>query len=101
MHHDSEVFAEPEQFNPDRFNDGNVEFIRPYTYLPFGAGPRNCIGMRLALQSIKLCLLHSVHVVQFVPTKKTKVPLQIKQSLGTLRIEGAFVGIRKRLDNST
>lgn len=101
MHHDPEVFAEPEQFNPDRFNDGNVESIRPYTYLPFGAGPRNCIGMRLALQSIKLCLLHSVHVVQFVPTKKTKVPLQIKQSLGTLRIEGAFVGIRKRLDNST
>ncbi|KAH8023632.1 hypothetical protein HPB51_015128 [Rhipicephalus microplus] len=30
-----------------------------------------------------------------------QVPLQIKQSLGTLRIEGAFVGIRKRLDNST
>lgn len=98
MHHDPEVFPEPEQFSPDRFNDENVESIRPYTYLPFGAGPRNCIGMRLALQSIKLCLLHSVHKVRFVPTEETKVPLQIRSSLGTLRIDGTVVGIRKRSD---
>ncbi|KAH9368265.1 hypothetical protein HPB48_013470 [Haemaphysalis longicornis] len=56
-----------------RFSDENVGSIRPYTYLPFGAGPRSCIGMRLALQAVKLCLLHSLHNVQFVSTAATQV----------------------------
>nr|XP_054926482.1 cytochrome P450 3A9-like [Dermacentor andersoni] len=49
IHHDPEFFSHPDSFNPERFSDENVESIRPYTYLPFGAGPRNCLGMRFAL----------------------------------------------------
>ncbi|KAL1480455.1 hypothetical protein MTO96_051015, partial [Rhipicephalus appendiculatus] len=73
MHHDPEMFPDPESFKPERFSDENVESIEPYTYLPFGAGPRNCIGMRFALQSVKLCLFHSLHSVQFIRTGRTKV----------------------------
>ncbi|KAH9384232.1 hypothetical protein HPB48_026225 [Haemaphysalis longicornis] len=72
MHRDPEFFPEPEKFNPERFSSENEATIRPYTYLPFGAGPRNCIGMRLAMQAVKLCLLHSVHKVQFVRVEKTQ-----------------------------
>lgn len=56
-----------------RFSEENRGCIRPYSYLPFGAGPRNCVGMRFALQTIKLCLLHAIHSVQFVRTPRTKV----------------------------
>lgn len=100
MHHDPELFPDPESFKPERFSDEKVDSIQPYTYLPFGAGPRNCIGMRLALQSVKLCLLHSVRSVRFVRTGKTKVPLSIKRGLGVLTAEDIIVGIRKRPDQA-
>ncbi|CAN7937496.1 unnamed protein product, partial [Ixodes hexagonus] len=73
MHYDPENFRDPFTFDPERFSEENVDSIRPYTYLPFGAGPRNCIGMRFAIQAVKLCVLHSVHNVEFVRTDKTKV----------------------------
>lgn len=44
MQRDPEHFPEPEKYNPDRFSEKNKANITPYTYLPFGDGPRNCIG---------------------------------------------------------
>ncbi|KAK8764669.1 hypothetical protein V5799_032723 [Amblyomma americanum] len=96
MHRDPEIFPDPDNFVPERFSDANVDAIKPYSYLPFGAGPRNCVGMRLALQSVKLCLIHSVHNVRFVRTEKTKVPVKIKIGFGVLTAEEFTVGIRTR-----
>lgn len=44
MHRDPNYFPEPEKFDPERFNEENKRNIQSFTYLPFGAGPRNCIG---------------------------------------------------------
>ena len=40
LHHDAEYFPDPYKFDPERFNDENVKNIKPFTYLPFGEGPR-------------------------------------------------------------
>ncbi|CAL1292654.1 unnamed protein product [Larinioides sclopetarius] len=59
MHHDPDFWSEPEIFDPERFSSKpNTEGI---TYLPFGVGPRNCLGMRFAQLEAKLALANLVY----------------------------------------
>lgn len=44
LHHDEKHFPNPEKFIPERFSDENKDNIVPGSYIPFGVGPRNCIG---------------------------------------------------------
>ncbi|XP_077563284.1 cytochrome P450 3A41-like [Haemaphysalis longicornis] len=96
MHHDRQYFPDPSAFKPERFSEENVGSIQPYTYLPFGAGPRNCIGMRFALQAVKLSVLYTIRNVQLVRTEKTKVPLEFTSGFGPLSAKSVTVGIRQR-----
>lgn len=45
IHHDPQYYPNPERFDPERFSDENKANIVPGSFLPFGIGPRNCIGM--------------------------------------------------------
>lgn len=44
LHTDPDIFPSPYEFNPERFSPENKGNIPSYAYLPFGEGPRNCIG---------------------------------------------------------
>ncbi|AWP05281.1 putative cytochrome P450 3A30-like isoform 2 [Scophthalmus maximus] len=87
LHHDPELWPEPEEFKPERFSKENKQSITPYTYLPFGVGPRNCLGMRFALVILKLGLVEVLQNYSFSICEETEIPLQMSPSglLGPLR----------------
>ncbi|XP_040830886.1 cytochrome P450 3A6-like isoform X1 [Ochotona curzoniae] len=77
LHYDPKLWPEPYEFHPERFNKKNKGNINPYIYLPFGAGPRNCIGMRFALMNMKLALVRLMQNFSFKPCKETQIPLKL------------------------
>lgn len=56
LHHDPEIYPNPTKFDPERFNEENRNSRDSSAFLPFGSGPRNCVGMRFALIEIKYAL---------------------------------------------
>ncbi|XP_026324740.1 cytochrome P450 9e2-like [Hyposmocoma kahamanoa] len=56
LHRDERYWTNPDVFDPERFTSRNKAKIVPYTYLPFGTGPRHCIGSRFAVLAAKVFL---------------------------------------------
>nr|AFU86422.1 cytochrome P450 CYP6CS2v1 [Laodelphax striatellus] len=57
LHHDPKFFPNPDKFDPKRFDKNSPSHdIVPFSYLPFGEGPRFCIGKRFAIFTVKLGL---------------------------------------------
>ncbi|XP_075831496.1 cytochrome P450 3A13-like [Microtus pennsylvanicus] len=79
LHKDPKCWPEPEEFRPERFSKKNQDSIDPYTYQPFGSGPRNCIGMRFALMSIKVALVRVLQNFSFQPCEETQIPLKLRK----------------------
>ncbi|KAK2502976.1 hypothetical protein MC885_018043 [Smutsia gigantea] len=77
LHKDPELWPEPEEFRPERFSKKNKDSINPYIYMPFGSGPRNCIGMRFALLNMKLAIVRVLQNFSFKPCKETQIPLKL------------------------
>jgi hypothetical protein len=97
LHHDPQYFSEPDQFKPERFLEENRDRMVPYTYLPFGAGPRNCIGTRFALLEAKMALIKVLSKYRFVKSKSTRIPLRfLPVGRPLLRCEHVAVGVEKR-----
>lgn len=67
IHHDPNIWGpDPDKFNPERFAPDEVSRRHPMAYLPFGAGPRQCIGIRFAMMEGKFAivkLVRNFHII--------------------------------------
>ncbi len=65
LHRHRTLWADPDSFDPDRFMPGRKETIDRYAYLPFGAGPRVCIGASFSVQETVIVLARFVDALRF------------------------------------
>lgn len=68
VHHNPQVWDEPEEFRPERFTPENIAARHPFAYLPFSAGPRKCAGDEFALLEAPLIIAmflqrYKIHVL--------------------------------------
>jgi len=75
IHTDPEYYPEPERFIPERFSEENKKSRHTMLHLPFGDGPRNCIGLRFGLMQTKISLIQLLINFKFSPSPKTPVPM--------------------------
>lgn len=69
IHHDPKYYPNPMVFDPDRFSAEAIHEQTPLAFLPFGHGPKYCIGMELgkAILKINLVFMLSKYIVSIAP----------------------------------
>ena len=82
LHRDPAQWPKPTQFDPDRFAPGRDRERHSYAYLPFGGGPRLCIGNQFALMEMQILLAMLVRTFDVKPVPNQRV---VPQPLITLR----------------
>lgn len=97
IQNDPEVYPNPEIFNPDRFSKEEVQNRHMSAYLPFGEGPRICIGMRFGIMETKIGLAKLLLNHQFSKCSKSykKIVFNPKNFATTISpLGGMFLNVQ-------
>jgi cytochrome P450 family 6 len=96
IHNDPDIYENPDTFDPDRFKPENIAKRHPMSFLPFGQGPRICIGERFGYLETKVGLATLLSKFKFRPSPKTKIPLSFsKKNIVLSPEDGLFLRIEK------
>nr|XP_031837097.1 cytochrome P450 9e2-like [Nomia melanderi] len=79
IHHDPRYFENPHHFDPERFLQDGKRIMNSGAFVPFGLGPRMCIGTRFALTEIKVLLFYIFARSNAKACSKTTIPLELSK----------------------
>ena len=80
----------------NRFTPERKAARNPQAFMPFGSGPRNCIGYRFALLEMKIILVRMLRTYRFLRCEETEVPLKLTQLFIERPENGVRVKVEKR-----
>ncbi|MBI5109216.1 MAG: cytochrome P450 [Rhodocyclales bacterium] len=94
LHRHTQLWSDPDMFEPERFLPGRRELIPRYAYLPFGAGPRVCLGMGFAMQEAVVVLATLIKHLRF--ERADDHPIRLRQCITLQTVAPLRMRIRPR-----
>lgn len=94
IHHSPLLYDEPEAFRPERMLPENKKERHPFAYLPFGGGPRLCIGLNFAMFEMQLALIHLLRHYDFELVNRR--PVKAQPYLTLRPKEAVMMRVKKR-----
>ncbi|KAH8238683.1 hypothetical protein KR038_000927, partial [Drosophila bunnanda] len=90
IHHDPSIYPSPNEFQPERFSPEMVASRPSVAWLPFGDGPRNCLGMRFGQMQMRIALALLIKNFRFSTCPETPDPLQFDPRSLVLTVSGGI-----------
>lgn len=96
LHHNPNIWPNPEKFNPDNFLPEAIQSRSPYAFIPFSAGPRNCIGQKYAMLVMKVTLSTLLREFKILPDPHSKEKPMLAGEIVLLSTNGLNVCVEPR-----
>lgn len=94
IHYDPEYYPNPQKFDPDRFSSNEKMKRNATTWLAFGDGPRNCIGLRFGMMQARIGLVALLKDFEFSISSKTKIPIDISKQMLLTTPEECYLNVK-------
>lgn len=100
IHHDPTIYENPEEFRPERFSAEQVKQRQPGAFMPFGDGPRNCVGLRFAMLEMRIALVKLLQQFEFTACSRTSIPMKyVPRKIVLSSVNGVWLRVDKIKQN--
>nr|ALX81393.1 cytochrome P450 [Liposcelis entomophila] len=96
LHRDPRVWKNPEQFDPENFSPDAIQVRNPYSYVPFSAGSRNCIGQKYAMLELKATVAKVLRKFKILPSPYEKDQIELAAEVVMISTTGINLCIESR-----